>query len=292
MLSKEELKAIETSIVSFLYEEVGPIVRDYSGTKFESYGDKMNEVDLVTKVDKQIEKLIKSFVQKNYPNFRFIGEESYVHNSTHFDDAPTFVVDPIDGTTNFIHGFPFSCTSIGVTEDGKPVVGCVYNPHLNQLFHASAGNGAYLNNNPIKVKSRPLSLQKSIIGLEGGSERQDGPDDNFTKKFDAYKQLLSENGAFVHGFRSMGSAAMNLCYVAMGYMDAYWEGGCWAWDVCAGWCILSEVGGIVVGGNPDEWGISINHRCYLAVRGGYTTQDELTDYIREFWGFIERPLKY
>ncbi|KAL3231186.1 hypothetical protein RNJ44_00825 [Nakaseomyces bracarensis] len=292
MLTNRELKDIEKSIVSFLYEEIGPIVKNYSGTKFESYGDKMNEVDLVTKIDKEVEKLIKAFVQEKYPDFGFIGEESYIHNVTEFNDKPTFVVDPIDGTTNFIHGFPFSCTSIGVTEGGKPVVGCVYNPHLDQLFHASAGNGAYLNDEPIKVKSRPLSLQKSIVGLEGGSERKDGPEDNFSKKMDIYKSLLSENGAFVHGFRSMGSAAMNLCYVAMGYMDSYWEGGCWAWDVCAGWCILAEVGGTVVGGSPGEWDIPINNRCYLAVRGGYTSQDGLTDYINEFWSYITTPLEY
>lgn len=291
-LTGEELRKIEQHLIEFLKTDIGPILKNASGTKFDSYDEKVNDVDLVTVVDKKVETLIRKFAEENYPEIKFIGEESLSKDERFDLEDPTFIVDPIDGTTNFIHGFPFSCTSIGVAQGGKPVIGCVYNPHLNQLFHASLGNGAYLNDEPINIEKRTLSLKKSIIGFEGGSEREDGKGTNFTKKFDTYRKLLSDRGAFIHGFRSLGSAAMNICYVSIGYMDAYWEGGCWAWDVCAGWCILNEAGGKIVGGNPGQWNIPINNRSYLAVRGGLVDDDEQEKFIQDFWGFVEGALKY
>ncbi|CCC70732.1 hypothetical protein NCAS_0F02480 [Naumovozyma castellii] len=290
-LSKQELKEIETTLVKLLREEIGPIVKTHTGTNFSSYDDKANEVDLVTVVDKQVEAIIKKELNAKYPNFKFIGEESYVVGETKITADPTFIVDPIDGTTNFIHGYPYSCTSLGLAENGKPVVGAVYNPHLDQLFHGSKGNGAYLNEKKIDVKKRPLTLQKSVVGLEGGAERTEGPDGNFDKKMATYKNLLSDKGGYVHGFRSVGSAAMNMCYVAAGMLDSYWEGGCWAWDVCAGWCILEEAGGRMVGGNKDEWQIPVDRRCYFAIRGG-CGEEEQTAYVKSFWSQVEGRLEY
>lgn len=92
----------------------------------------------------------------------------------------------------------------------------------------------------------------------------------------------------VHSLRSLGSAALNLCAVAAGGIDVYWEGGCWAWDVCAGWVVLEESGGKVVGGNKDEWTPEVDGRRYLAVRGG-DGQEEL---IKEFWNNIVGKLEY
>ncbi|CCD24056.1 inositol monophosphate 1-phosphatase INM2 NDAI_0C03960 [Naumovozyma dairenensis CBS 421] len=290
VLSKEELKEIELTLVKLVQEEIGPIIKEHTGTKFDTYEDKANQVDLVTVVDKKVESIIKEALNKKYPTFKFIGEESYVPGQTKISKDPTFIVDPIDGTTNFIHGYPYSCTSLGLAEDGKPVVGVVFNPHLNQLFHASKGNGAYLNSFKINVPKRPLTLQKSVVGLEGGAERSEGSG-NFDKKMATYKNLLSDKGGYIHGFRSVGSAAMNMCYVANGMLDSYWEGGCWAWDVCAGWCILEETGGKMVGGNPNEWEIPIDRRCYFAVRGG-CTKEEQKDYVESFWPHVAGPLEY
>lgn len=99
-------------------------------------------------------------------------------------------------------------------------------------------------------------------------------------------------GAMVHSLRSFGSAALNLCGVAAGQLDAYWEAGCWAWDVCAGWCILDEAGGVMVGANPGEWEASLEGRRYFAVRGdGETKEKGITAgqkaFVEEFWGFVE-----
>ncbi|EHN03017.1 Inm2p [Saccharomyces cerevisiae x Saccharomyces kudriavzevii VIN7] len=287
----QELKNVENTFTELLLRKIGPLVKSHTGTNFRSYDDKSNGVDLVTVLDKNIESIIKAELAGKYPNFKFIGEESYVEGVTKISNDPTFIVDPIDGTTNFIHGYPFSCTSLGLAEMGKPVVGAVFNPHLNQLFHASKGNGAFLNNQEIEVTERTLILQKSLIALEGGSERTEGSQGNFDKKIDTYRNLLSESGAFVHGFRSVGSAAMNICYVASGMLDAYWEGGCWAWDVCAGWCILEEAGGRMAGGNPKEWVIPLDGRCYLAIRGGCESMEQ-KQFAESFWSYVAGRLEY
>ncbi|SCU86851.1 LAMI_0D03840g1_1 [Lachancea mirantina] len=293
VLSKQELKNIETVLVELATKEVGPVLKENAGKMFDSFDDKANQVDLVTAIDKQIEQTILKRLKAEYPDFHFIGEESYTSADREISDAPTFIVDPIDGTTNFIHGYPYSCTSMGLVEKGVPVVGVVYNPHLNQLYHASQGNGAFLNGEPLKPVERPLGLQRSIIALESGSERSSGSsgDDNFDIKQATYRSLLSDQGGYIHGSRSCGSAAMNMCMVASGYLDAYWEGGCWAWDVCAGWCILTETGGKVVGGNANEWKIPVDERCYLAVRGG-ASESSQDKFIEEFWSHVAGKLKY
>ncbi|SCU87966.1 LADA_0E07338g1_1 [Lachancea dasiensis] len=292
-LTKEQLKDIETKLVELAAKQVGPLIKEHAGTQFEAFDDKANQVDLVTAVDKKIESIIKQSLSTLYPDFKFVGEESYEEDHTVIGKEPTFIIDPIDGTTNFIHGYPYSCTSMGLVENGVPVCGVVFNPHLDEMYHASAGNGAFLNGKPLKVTERELKLQQSVIALEAGSERSSGSsgDDNFDIKQATYRNLLSDQGGYIHGSRSCGSAAMNMCMVAAGKLDAYWEGGCWAWDVCAGWCILAEAGGIVVGGNPQEWEVPVDERCYLAVRGG-CSQPAQKGFVKEFWSHVAGKLKY
>lgn len=290
-LSKEQLKEVETSLIQLAQKEIGPLIKSQSGTKFESFEDKANNVDLVTVVDKKVENIVQEFLTKKYPDFAFVGEEGFIKGETKIGNKPTFIVDPIDGTTNFIHGYPYSCTSLGLSEGGKAVVGVVHNPHLNQTFHASKGNGAFLNDERIQVTPRPLILQKSIIGLESGSERAESPGSNFETKLRTTNNLLSEKGGFIHGSRSHGSTAMDLCYVATGLLDAYWEGGPWAWDVCAGWCIIEETGGIMVGANPGEWEIPLENRRYFAVRGG-AKKEEQNWFVESLWSHVEGRLSY
>lgn len=290
-LSKEELKEIELTLIDLVTTQVGPLIKEQSGTKFDSYEDKANNVDLVTVVDKKVESIINKELGEKYPDFEFIGEESFVNGETKIGDKPTFIVDPIDGTTNFIHGYPYSCSSLGLAENGKAVVGVVFNPHLNQLFHASKGNGAFLNGERIEVATRTLSLQKSVIAIEAGSERSEGENGNFDHKMTTLKNLLSDKGGYIHGVRSVGSAAMNLCYVANGMLDAYWEAGPWAWDVCAGWCILEETGGRMVGANPNDWVIPLDNRTYFAVRGGCNEKEQKW-FIESFWSHVDGRMKF
>lgn len=196
------------------------------------------------------------------------------------------------GTTNFVHSFPNACISLGLAIDREPVIGIIYNPYQDLLFTAIKSHGAYMTRIkgttpqklPLAASPRPLEgLANALIAIEWGSTR-DGH--NFELKTEVFKKLAATKetgGAMVHSLRSLGSAALNIAAVAAGQMDAYWEGGCWAWDVCAGWCILKEAGGIMAGGNPGEWDPSVDERKYLAVRGAPSGQKEL---VEEFWGVI------
>lgn len=285
MLQVAELTEIKDFLVG-LAEEAGVIISGKSGK--EKFDDKKNSVDLVTAIDKLVESIVSEKISAKYPNYLFIGEETYVEGSTKLTDAPTFIVDPIDGTTNFIHNFPYSCISLGFSVNKEPAVGVIYNPHLKLMFSAVAGQGAYLNGTLLpKLTEKPLTLQGSIIALESGSDR-DG--ELFDIKMETFRSLLDKNHGFIHGFRSFGSAAMNICHVATGQLDSYWEGGCQMWDVCAGWVILKETGGLIVSGNRDKWENSIDSRVYLFVRGA--PQQDQTTFVKQFWNNVKGELKY
>lgn len=243
----------------------------------------------MTEVDKAVEVMVSESLSKKYPNFEFMGEESYVPGKTVLTDAPTFIVDPIDGTTNFIHFYPSSCISLGFTLNKIPHVGVVYNPFQGLMYTGVKGQGSFLNGERLPLRpSSALKLQNALIGIEWGSERS-GP--NFKIKTETFTALAAEKeagGAFAHGFRSAGSAALNISSVATGALDCYWEGGCYAWDVCAGWVILSEAGGRIVGGNAGDWDIPVDSRIYFAVRGGEGQEQ----FIEEFWSHIKGKLEY
>ena len=144
---------------------------------------------------------------------------------------------------------------------------------------------------PLAKSPQPLQgLGNALVGIEWGSARE-GP--NFDIKAETFKRLAASKesgGGMVHSLRSLGSAALNLASVAAGELDIYWEGGCWVWDVCAGWCILSEAGGIMVSGNPGEWDPELDSRIYLAIRGAPSGQKEI---VEEFWSMIgDKKMEY
>lgn len=221
-----------------------------------------------------------------YPSFSFIGEETYEPGMV-LTSAPTFIVDPIDGTTNFVHNFAGFCISLGFTVDKKPAVGVIYNPLLDEMYTAITGQGAYLSRNGGAKQKLPLrepeplkDLSTALIGIEWGSERVGV---NFELKLQVFAKLAAakaDGGSMVHSLRSIGSAALNLAAVAAGQLDVYWEGGCWAWDVAAGWCILSEAGGIMACGNPGNWEPTVDGRKYLAIRAAPSGQREI---VEEVW---------
>ncbi|PRT54728.1 Inositol monophosphatase 2 [Wickerhamiella sorbophila] len=287
-MSDINLDEIRDTLVE-IARTAGKIILERSGRV--TFDDKKNAVDLVTEVDKAVEVLVSDTLRSKYPQFEFMGEESYVPGETQLTDAPTFIVDPIDGTTNFIHFFPQACISLGFAVERKPVVGVVFNPFLNQMFTGVAGKGSFLNDEKLPLrKASKLSLQGSLCAIEWGTDRDN---DNYEIKVRAFESLargLSQGGGFVHGFRSLGSAALNMSNVAAGTLDSYWEGGCYAWDVCAGWVILSEAGGKVVGGNPGQWETPIDGRVYLAVRGADAREQK--KYIEDYWSHIKGKLVY
>lgn len=266
-----------------------------------SSGTKKNTADLVTETDQAVEAFISGELKKLYPNFAFMGEETYAPGQK-LGSEPTFVVDPIDGTTNFVHGHPYVSISLGFAVDRVPTVGVVYNPFTGKLYTGVRGQGSFVSDVrdgkrhgdetrlPLRQPSQPLTgLDSCVVIIEFGSDRSR---ENWKIKCDTWARLgrsKDEGGAMVHSARALGSAALNLCAVAEGSLDVYWEGGCWAWDVCAGWVILAEAGGVMVDGNPGRWNVPVDHRKYLAVRGAKAGQKEL---IQEFWSFVEGDMVY
>ncbi|UPL01829.1 hypothetical protein LCI18_012763 [Fusarium solani-melongenae] len=281
-----DLKAVHDELVSVAYE-AGAMILAANPAELDT-DTKLNSVDIVTEADKGVEKMVSTRLSSAFPSISFMGEETY-KPGMRLGPEPTFVVDPIDGTTNFVHSFPSACISLGLAVDRQPAVGVIYNPWQDTLYTAIKGQGAFLTRGrssepqrlPLARSPRPIEgLGSSLVGIEWGSTR-DGP--NFDLKVETFRRLAGSKetgGAMVHSLRSLGSAALNLAAVAAGQLDLYWEGGCWAWDVCAGWCLLNEAGGRMVHGNPGEWDVELESRVYLAVRGAPSGQKEL---IEEFW---------
>ncbi|KAF3481002.1 uncharacterized protein GIQ15_06349 [Arthroderma uncinatum] len=258
-------------------------------------GSKKNSSDLVTETDRAVEAVVSDALRTKYPDYEFMGEETY-HPSKPLTEAPTFIVDPIDGTVNFVHGFPSACISLGFAVGYEPMVGVVFNPFTNTLYSAIKGQGAFMNRTkklPLKGDDvEPLNgLSSALIAVEWGSDRSGANWETKLRTFESLGKSKEQGGAMVHSMRSMGSAALNLCSVASGVLDLYWEGGCWAWDVCAGWIILTEAGGIMADGNPGNWQPRVDSRRYLAVRGSPKGEGQ-TELVEEFWSHIKGTLSY
>jgi len=211
-----------------------------------------NSSDLVTATDQYVEKMVKSHLNKVFPTHKFIGEETTAANnnaSCNLTDNPTWCIDPIDGTTNFVHGLPFICISIALLINKEPVIGVIFNPILNDLYTASKNGGAFLNEKPLPT-IRPIqpleTLESSLVITEYGADRSEV---SVKAKLDTIHNIIKYP---VHGIRSFGSAAMNMCYIARGSCDIYYEIGIHAWDVAAATCIVRESGGVVVGWEPYQ----------------------------------------
>nr|AIE76435.1 L-galactose-1-phosphate phosphatase [Ziziphus jujuba] len=208
------------------------------------------QVDLVTETDKACEDLIFNHLKKHFPTHKFIGEETTAANGvTELTDEPTWIVDPLDGTTNFVHGFPFVCISIGLTIGKVPTVGVVYNPIINELFTGVHGKGAFLNGNPIKVSSQD-ELVKSLLATEAGTKR-----DKLT--IDATANRINSLLYKVRSLRMSGSCALNLCGIACGRLDLFYELGFGGpWDVAGGAVIVKEAGGLVYDPSGKDFDIT------------------------------------
>ncbi|KAG0565150.1 hypothetical protein M758_8G163800 [Ceratodon purpureus] len=196
-------------------------------------------VDLVTETDKACEDLIFKQLKLSFPAHELIGEETSAENGTPLlTDAPTWVVDPLDGTTNFVHKFPFVCVSIGLVVNKVPVVGVVYNPIIDELFTAVQGKGAFLNGKRIYASSQE-KIGNAMLATEVGTARDKKTVDRTTNTIN---NLLYQ----VRSVRLSGSCAMNLCGIACGRLDMFYELGFGGpWDVAGGVLIVQEAGGLV-----------------------------------------------
>lgn len=212
---------------------------------------------------------------------------------------PTFIVDPIDGTTNFVHGHPYVSISLGFTFRKEPIVGVVYNPFTLEMYTAIKGKGAYRvtpsqgrQKLPIKNPLEPLGdLDSTLVITEWGKDREGPIFDCKSKTILNLVKAKSLGGACCHSSRTLGGAALSLCAVACGGVDLYWEGGTYSWDICAGWAVLKEAGGMIVDGNPGGWNIGVENRTFLAVRPSPQGMGQ-REAIQQFWSHVVGRMEY
>ncbi|NJS37407.1 MAG: inositol monophosphatase [Brachymonas sp.] len=191
--------------------------------------------DFVTEVDALSEQTIIDTILEAYPNHGILAEESGTEKGNKYSDH-IWIIDPLDGTTNFIHGFPVYCVSIALQIQGKVDHAVIYDPTRNDLFYASRGRGAYLNDRRIRVSKRDV-LTQCLIST-GFPFR---PGDNFPQ----YMQMMSDIMTRTAGLRRPGAAALDLAYVAAGFTDGFFEKGVHPWDVAAGSLLIQEAGGLI-----------------------------------------------
>ena len=232
--------------------DAGKIIRDSFGKNF-GIEFKTNETNLVTDVDKASEKYIKDFIRKKYPSHSILAEES---GELKKDSEYLWVVDPIDGTTNFAHGLPIFSVSIGLQKNGETIAGVVYDVMQDITYTAEKGGGAYANSKKITVSNNAVLLH-SVLVTGFPYNISDNPE-NALEKFTSLTKAS-------RGMRRLGSAAIDLCYVAKGVFDGFWELYLHPWDICAGKLIVEEAGGTVSDFNGNDINIYTNH--ILATNG-------------------------
>lgn len=199
--------------------------------------------NLVTEVDRQCEQAILEILRRGVPGAAVLAEESRPDTRS---EGLLWVIDPLDGTTNYTHGYPFFCCSIALIERGRPVLGAVYEPLRDEMFSALRGRGAWRNGEDIRV-SQTRELECALLATGFPYDRREQPETNLDRFC-----LLSMR---TRGVRRGGSAAMDLCMTACGRLDGYWEIRLSPWDVVAGALIVEEAGGKVtdLSGRPYDW---------------------------------------
>lgn len=253
MESKEQLEEY-LSLAESLARQAGEmIMAALTGEK--RVMTKSSSVDVVTETDQACERLIIQGVRERYPSHRFIAEESHVDGGDPtygWTDEPTWIIDPVDGTTNFVHAFPFTCVCVALAVRKEVLVSVVHNPVLRETYTAVRGGGARLNGEACLRPSATRDWNGALLCTEFGYEREPAGVDVLLGKL---RKLLVE--ARIQGIRSLGSCALNMCAVASGRLDLYYEGvdlkqGPKPWDVAAASLILTEAGGVCrdTGGGP------------------------------------------
>ncbi len=234
--------------VTRVYEDALRIATQAGAVLRKNYGKTQNihfkgEIDLVTDVDRESERMIMGFIRERYPDHSILSEES---EPLKRDSAWRWIIDPLDGTTNYAHGYPFFSVSIAVEREGEILVGVVYDPLREEMFSALKGEGAYLNGRRIAV-SRIDNLRRALLatGFPYDINRSDETNIDY---FEAYARSAQ-------AIRRDGSAALDLCYLACGRFDGFWELKLKPWDTAAGYLIVEEAGGKVTGLSGEPYSV-------------------------------------
>ena len=218
------------------------LIKNYN--KIQTITSKGRKGDLVTNVDLEVEEKIKDYLSKKTPDISIHAEESGKLIKT---SELTWCIDPLDGTTNYSHGYPFFGTSIGLLYKNNPILGSISVPYLNELYSACIGKGAYCNDKEIRV-SNTSTLFDSLLVTGFSYDRFDIEDNNYAE----FCYLTHKT----RGVRRGGAAAVDLAFVASGKVDGYWERGLEIWDLAAGAIIVTEAGGVVSDYPNGEFNLS------------------------------------
>lgn len=219
-------KVIEISKIA------GEIIREGFRKNF-SIEYKTNLSNLVTEIDKKSEETIIDFVKKEFPTHSVLAEETGSHKA---GSEYLWVIDPLDGTSNFAHGLPIFAVSIGVQKNGKTICGVVYDVMRDEIYSAEKGSGSFRNGEKLQVSSN-YDIRKSMLVTGFPYNVAENPDHVFERFIEFMKNARA--------VRRLGSAAIDMCYVAAGVFDGFWEVSLHPWDVCAGNLIVEEAGGII-----------------------------------------------
>src|SRR5688572_4248468 len=242
---------LKSALMEAVRSGAAEVVRFFNGSFTISNKEGIN--NLVTEADHASEKAIFWVIKKNFPDHQILSEETGEINQ---DSRYKWIIDPIDGTVNFAHGIPLNCVSIGIEHEGEMIMGAVYNPHINEMFFAEKGKGATLNDKPIRVSAQTQTAHACLVtGFPYTYiNMKNGPLEIFER--------FIRRGIPV---RRLGSAAIDLCWVAAGRFDGFYEHKLEPWDSAAGYLIVEEAGGKVtdLGGNP----FSIYQHKILATNG-------------------------
>lgn len=230
-------------------KEAGEIIREGFGKNF-SIEYKTNASNLVTEIDKKSEATIINFIRKEFPTHSVLAEESGEHGTS---SEYLWVIDPLDGTSNFAHGLPIFAVSIGVQKNGEIICGVVYEVMRDEIYSSEKGSGSFRNGKKLQVSTND-DLRKSMLVTGFPYDIQDNPD----FAIERFAAFLKTSRAV----RRLGSAAIDMCYVAAGVFDGFWEVYLHPWDICAGKLIIEEAGGVVTNFAGEE--INIYSKQILA----------------------------
>lgn len=245
-LTQEEASWLEAA--RKMGREAGKVLTGYFRRRDLDIEDKGNAYDIVTEADKASERLIIDFLHQHFPGHAILSEES---GDDHRQARCQWVIDPLDGTVNYSAGLVTYCVSIGLKVDGETRLGYVYAPSLDEEFFAIKGKGAYGPYGRLQAKST-VELERAVVSTGFPYDKATNPDNNL----DRVSRVMPR----VRGLRRLGSAAMDLCYVGAGWLDAYWELNLKEWDACAGELIAKEAGAVVNRYRNDH-GICILAAC-------------------------------
>ncbi len=267
---REEIAQI-LQVGSQAAKAAGAYLMEHFGTIRPDEVDEKGRNDFVTFVDRESEQRIIQHIREAFPDHALLAEEGGIYQPT---GTYQWIIDPLDGTTNFIQNIPFFCVSIGVRRGNDMVAAIIYDPNHDELFTAARGEGTYLNGKPIRVSANTRPERAALAtGYPWRTKRL----------LPQYLLAFEEIFLYTAGTRRLGSAALDLCYVAAGRFDAFWEMGLSPWDIAAGSLLVQEAGGIVT----DFW----NGPYYLEtgfIVAGNPTMHRL---IQDITGFYFKPFR-